>query len=248
MTFTGRILRKTLPKPAADRLAFTVNTYRGYRYLSRDLAALRKQYDALNSLDEQIDLVRGHKVFGAVQRHSEIAGLLKILKQNPPRYVCEIGTASGGSLFLLAQVSRPDALLISIDLGLSFERCLIHTRFATRQQKIISLRADSRAPDTLNRVPSLLRGQALDLLFIDGDHSYDGVKADFTNYRPLVRRGGLIVFHDIVRDFDTRYGKPTGHYTGGVPAFWQEIKPQHKTSELIEDTEQDGFGIGIIYN
>jgi hypothetical protein len=34
----------------------------------------------------------------------------------------------------------------------------------------------------------------LDLLFIDGDPSYEGVKADFVNYSQLVRPGGLIGF------------------------------------------------------
>lgn len=38
--------------------------------------------------------------------------------------------------------------------------------------------------------------QEYDLLVIDGDHSYEGVKADFDNYRDLVRPGGLIVFDD----------------------------------------------------
>jgi cephalosporin hydroxylase len=248
MTLTGRILRKTLPKAAADRLGFTVAAYCRYRQLRRDLSALRKQYAALSSLDERIDLIRGHQIFGAIQQHNEIAGLLDILRQNPPKYVCEIGTASGGTLFLLAQVCAPDALLLSVDLGLLRERCLVHGRFATRKQKIVSVRGDSRAPTTLERVRSLLRGHPLDLLFIDGDHSYEGVKADFVDYGPLVRPRGLIVFHDIVRDFGTRFGTPTGHYTGGVPDFWEEIKAQHRTSELIEDPGQDGYGIGIVHN
>jgi cephalosporin hydroxylase len=247
MTLTGRIFRKTLPTAVSDRLAFTVNTYRSYRHLRREVQDLRKHYAAFESTDERIDLIRTHKVFGAIQQHREIAGLLEILRQNPPKYVCEIGTASGGTLYLLAQVCAAGALLLSIDLGLSFERCLVHARFAAHRQKIISLRADSRAPDTIGRVRSILRGNALDLLFIDGDHSYDGVKADFTNYRSLVRPGGMIVLHDIVRDFGTRYGRPTGNYTGGVPVFWEEIKAQYRSSELIEDPAQDGYGIGIVY-
>ncbi len=247
MTLAGRIMHQTLPKAAAARLAFAVNTYRRYRELRRDLDALRRQYGALNSLDEQIDLLRGHQIFGAIQQHSEISGLLKVLKQNPPRFVCEIGTAAGGTLFLLAQVCAPAALVISVDLGLSAERCFAHARFATRQQRIVSIRGNSRAPKTLERVRSLLHGHPLDLLFIDGDHSYDAVKADFTLYSPLVRSGGRIVFHDIVRDFATRCGTPTGHYTGGVPVFWEEIRAQHRTLELIEDPEQDGYGIGIAY-
>jgi predicted O-methyltransferase YrrM len=248
MTLTGRILRKTLPKAAADRLGFTVAAYRRYRQLRRDLSALRKQYAALSSLDERIDLIRGHQIFGAIQQHNEIAGLLDILRQNPPKYVCEIGTASGGTLFLLAQVCAPDALLLSVDLGLLRERCLVHGRFATRKQKIVSVPGDSRAPATLERVRALLHGHPLDLLFIDGDHSYDGVRYDFMNYSPLVRPGGLIVLHDIIADHGARYGKPTTSYTGGVPVFWKEIKAQRRTSELIENPEQDGFGIGIVAN
>jgi cephalosporin hydroxylase len=247
MTLTGRILRKTLPKAAADRLGFTVAAFRRYRQLERDLSVLRKQYAALNSLDEQIDLIRGHQVFGAIQQHSEIAGLLDILRQNPPKYLCEIGTASGGTLFLFAKVCASDALLLSVDLGLPRERSLVHGRFATRKQKIVSVRGDSRAPATLERVRSLLCDHPLDLLFIDGDHSYEGVKSDFVNYSPLVRPGGLIVLHDIVPDHGTRYGKPTTSYTGGVPIFWKEIKTQRRTSELIEDPGQDGYGIGIVY-
>jgi predicted O-methyltransferase YrrM len=248
MTLTGRIARTALPKPAADRLAFTVNTYRNYRKLRRDFADLRWQAAACRSLDEQVDLIRGHQVFGAIQQRSEIARLLDLLRQNPPSYVCEIGTASGGTLFLLAQVCRPDALILSVDVGLSIERCLIHARFASHRQRIVSVRGDSRTPGTLARVRSLLRAHALDLLFIDGDHSYEGVKADFVNYSPLVRPGGLIVLHDIIRDFGTRYGKPSGTYTGGVPVFWDEIRTKRKTSEFIEDPAQDGYGIGIVHN
>jgi cephalosporin hydroxylase len=248
MTLTGRFARTALPKPAADRLAFTVNSYRNYRKLRRDFAAMRKQADACRSLDEQVDLIRGHTIFGAIQQRSEISGLLEILRQNPPQYVCEIGTASGGTLFLLTRVCRPDALLLSVDLEMSFERSLVHARFARSKQRIVSVRGDSCAPESLARVRSLLRGHPLDLLFIDGDHSYEGVKADFVNYSPLVRPGGLIVLHDIIPDFGARFGKPTGSYTGGVPVFWKQIKAQYRTSELIEDPDQDGYGIGVVHN
>jgi predicted O-methyltransferase YrrM len=36
----------------------------------------------------------------------------------------------------------------------------------------------------------------LDLLFIDGDHSYEGVKADWDSYKSLLRVGSIVVFHD----------------------------------------------------
>jgi predicted O-methyltransferase YrrM len=87
----------------------------------------------------------------------------------------------------------------------------------------------------------------LDFLFIDGDHSYEGVKKDFEIYSSLVRKGGIIAFHDIVPDYYTRYGIRTPSYTGGVPKFWNEIKYNYRYIEIIEDPNQDGYGIGVLY-
>jgi len=39
-------------------------------------------------------------------------------------------------------------------------------------------------------------GGNIELLFIDGDHTYDGVKRDYNLYYPMVKVGGLIAFHD----------------------------------------------------
>jgi cephalosporin hydroxylase len=38
--------------------------------------------------------------------------------------------------------------------------------------------------------------ESIDFLFIDGDHSYQGVLTDWLLYAPLVRSGGIIAFHD----------------------------------------------------
>lgn len=37
---------------------------------------------------------------------------------------------------------------------------------------------------------------SIELLFIDGDHSYDGVKSDYESWIPYVVKNGLIAFHD----------------------------------------------------
>ncbi len=38
--------------------------------------------------------------------------------------------------------------------------------------------------------------RSLDLLFIDGDHSYEGVKADWSAYKRFLKPGAIVVFHD----------------------------------------------------
>jgi predicted O-methyltransferase YrrM len=40
------------------------------------------------------------------------------------------------------------------------------------------------------------KGGAIDVLFIDGDHSYDGVTADIHSWMPHLKPGGLVLFHD----------------------------------------------------
>ena len=42
----------------------------------------------------------------------------------------------------------------------------------------------------------ILKDNYLDFLFIDGDHSYEGVKKDFELYSTIMSENGLITIHD----------------------------------------------------
>jgi predicted O-methyltransferase YrrM len=88
-------------------------------------------------------------------------------------------------------------------------------------------------------IESILDEKKIDFLFIDGDHTYEGVKKDFKMYSPLVKDGRIIAFHDIVSG--------PQNLVGGVPQFWQEIKKKYKYLEIVEDWNQRGYGIGVIY-
>jgi predicted O-methyltransferase YrrM len=50
----------------------------------------------------------------------------------------------------------------------------------------------------LDVIKNILDDRKVDFLFIDGDHTYEGVTRDFEMYSPLVKRGGIIAIHDIV--------------------------------------------------
>ena len=110
--------------------------------------------------------------------------------------------------------------------------------FARTQQTICLVRSDSHSPSTLEQVSRLLDG-GIDFLFIDGDHTYEGVRADFEMYSPLVREGGLIALHDIVQG---------PHETvGDVPRFWNELRARETSAdEIVADHRQGGWGIGVI--
>jgi cephalosporin hydroxylase len=189
----------------------------------------------------------------------EMARLLRVLAQAPPHCVLEIGVGSGGSMFAWARASANDALLIGVDdfevktlsstatLTIGEMRDRIYASGAMRDSQTLQLiSGNSHLPQVKQSVLSALGERHVTFLFIDGDHTYEGVRQDYYDYSPLVGEGGVIAFHDIVPDFKTRYGTETRVYSGGVHKFWDEIKSGHHGIAIIDNAEQDGCGIGVI--
>jgi predicted O-methyltransferase YrrM len=210
---------------------------------------LRRAARRANDIEESLDLAFGFSVgqvtIAPAQIRAEIEALLGRLAADPPRNVLEIGTARGGTLFLLSRVASADARLASIDLpggefGGGYERMrapLLRT-FCRERQTLKLIRADSHDDRTHEEVRRWLAGRLLDFLLIDGDHSFEGIRSDLVTYGPLVRAGGLIAIHDIVS------GPPD--WVGGVPCFWPIVKHVYETKELVDDFEQRGSGIGLV--
>jgi len=181
--------------------------------------------------------------FRPLQNPKEICDLLNFIAARRPRRLLEIGTASGGTLYLITKVAHPEATLLSVDLKINRKELL--RSFARRRQRLGLIEGDSTSVATVEAVKRWFP-EGIDFLFLDGDHSYEGIKNDFENYSPLVRPGGAIAFHDIVEDYETRYGVITGAWTGEVPKFWKEVKTQYRHLEFVKDYEQDGLGIGVL--
>jgi predicted O-methyltransferase YrrM len=62
----------------------------------------------------------------------------------------------------------------------------------------------------------------IDLLFIDGDHSYEGVKRDWDLFVPYLTEFGVVVFHDTIWQLrpDPKLSRPDM----GVPRFVEELR------------------------
>ncbi len=184
-------------------------------------------------------------VFGPAQDKEEFIRLLEIFKTKKPERICEIGTANGGTLFCFAKSASDNATIMSIDLpggefggGYPEWKIPIYRAFAKSNQKISLLREDSHKMETLEKVKKILNGEQIDFLFIDGDHSYEGVKKDFEMYGPLVKKGGIVSFHDIAT---------ISFKECEVPKFWQEIKSNYDYREFVKDLKESNFGIGVLF-
>lgn len=181
-----------------------------------------------------------------IQIPSEIRSLLHVVRELKPVRLMEIGTANGGTLFLLAKAAAPNAHIISVDMpggwfggGYPRFKARLFKAFTHASQRLDLIRADSHVSSTVDSVRQLLSGQPLDFLLIDGDHTYEGVKQDFETYSPLVRPGGLVAFHDIMSNpFES---------SSQVHVFWNEVKQNHRADEFVADRSQAGLGIGALW-
>ena len=186
-----------------------------------------------------------HGLLAPAQVKSEITRVAERVAKLKPTAAMEIGTAHGGTLLILAHLAARDATIISLDLpggrfGGGYPRWKIplYKSFAKGRQSITLLREDSHKEDTMRKAKEALGKRKLDFLLIDGDHTYEGVKRDFNLYKGLVKKGGLIAFHDIVR-----HPPETGCE---VHKFWKEVKKKHEHEEIIADRNQGWAGIGVI--
>ena len=211
---------------------------------------LNKLINKIDNVDEAIKFAFSfHYLYFSIktgQIKNEITKLLEILKDLKSKIILEIGTAGGGTLFLFTKIAHPEATIISVDLpggyfggGYTKWKMPIYQSFANRRQRIKLFREDSHNPKTFELVKNFLDGKMIDFLFIDGDHTYEGVKKDFEMYSCLVKNGGIIAFHDIVECLP--------EVGCEVSKYWNEIKSDYQFLEIIEDINQKWAGIGVFH-
>jgi predicted O-methyltransferase YrrM len=108
----------------------------------------------------------------------------------------EIGVMHGVTAAVLRGAMSADGVLTAIDphppgrLGVSFERAIARREIgAVRRGRAVLERRYSADAARAWR-------EAIDFLFVDGDHSWPGIDADWRAWTPFVERGGLVALHD----------------------------------------------------
>lgn len=107
----------------------------------------------------------------------------------------EIGCYGGGSASLM--VHRPKTNVTSVDLGgpIPMSVAVDNVKSFNKFNNIFNyVKGNSHSKDTAFQVSNIMN--AVDILFIDGDHSFNGVIQDFKMYSEFVVDGGYIIFDD----------------------------------------------------
>ena len=169
----------------------------------------------------------------ASQDKFELWQLLILLDHFVISRILEIGVHRGGMVETLAK-AYPHATIVGIDNDYS---SLKFTDF-------IKIEGDSHDPEVRDQAASHFGRHPVDFIFIDGDHTLESVRKDYEMYASMVKPGGIIAFHDIMRD-------PVNvpHHTGvDCRQFFDEIKLKHASLEIWNGTAgMDAPGIGVIF-
>jgi predicted O-methyltransferase YrrM len=161
---------------------------------------------------------------GVISQELDEAGLLfRLARGRRDATVVEIGRFKGGTTFLLAAAVGEGSHVWSYDVhvphdapytGADLDRELRETleRYDL-QDRVDLVVADSRTVEPPPR--------AVDLILIDGDHSYDAVRADWEHWRPHLAPGADVLFHD-------------AHDHGGLGTYVPDV------GRFVAELERDG--------
>ena len=168
--------------------------------------------------------------------HLVFAGIL--MREFRPRTFVELGTHLGNSYFAFCQSVRENKLdtrCYAVDTWKGDEQAGFYSddiyKFVSEYNKKHFSGFSTLLRGWFDDYTGSFEDGSIDLLHIDGFHSYEAVKHDFETWRRKVRPGGIVLFHDVAE-----------HHEGfGVWRFWDEIKDQ--TKESFAFTHSSGLGI-----
>jgi hypothetical protein len=191
---------KWLPRSLYSR----INCMSHPRKTKRDLDTIMRDLDLWVSkhgdgiyVAEDFVPVPGHGLDHSIQQvRREISEFVRILLlKGLDNTILEIGVGVHGGTHILWRHIFKRVVTIERSIG-TVLNLRVNEWLDNRSTVIVG---SSQDHSTLERVQACL--DSVDVLFLDGDHSYEGVAKDWAMYHGLVRPGGIVVFHDSICTF-----------------------------------------------
>lgn len=164
-----------------------------------------------------------------------------LVRNIQPSIIVELGTYTGNSLFAFAQAIKDGELKTELH-GIDTWEGDKHAGFYGEELYMAFLGVKDKYYQSVNIIPHKMyfdealkqfEDNSIDILHIDGLHTYEAVKHDFETWLPKVNKDhGIILFHD-VREKRIDFG---------VYKLWEEIQKEYKTFTL-----KHYHGLGIVF-
>ncbi len=170
-----------------------------------------------------------------LQVPSELDRACALYRERKPKRVLEIGCWDGGTLREWLTATPPPKLVVAV--SLEHRQPEAYPAWTRKGTELVVGTGDSTNEDMI----TLIQQHApYDWAFIDGEHHYDYVHHDVDVVLPLMRKGGVLLLHDVTPD---KFGEVTGPLR-----VLEELRAAGYTCEVY-DTEPLAWsaGIGVVY-
>ncbi|MDD2482680.1 MAG: class I SAM-dependent methyltransferase [Candidatus Shapirobacteria bacterium] len=163
-----------------------------------------------------------------------------LVRNIKPKTIVELGTHKGTSFFSMCQAVKDEQLdcnLYAIDSWEGDKQAGFYDNTVLNEVKEIKDKFYKSLKINLIKKyfdDALLEFEdnSIDLLHIDGLHTYEAVRHDFNNWISKVKKDGIVMFHDIAEkkeDF-------------GVYKLWDELKNKYSSLEFFHS-----HGLGVLF-
>jgi hypothetical protein len=165
-----------------------------------------------------------------------------IIRNLKPKVFVELGTYKGTSFFSFCQAvvdEKLDTQLNAIDCWEGDEQTGFYGEEAYTQVNFLkekyfkNLKNINLLRMTFETAVKQFKDKSVDIIHIDGLHTYEAVKEDYMTWKDKITDDGVLLFHD------TRVPEY------GVAKFWEELQKEHPEYHYMNFTEH--FGLGVVF-